>query len=507
MAVAPPGKEGNELRHTSAPDSWQLRPLYEFLIGVDAQTGRLVPQLATGWSIEPDGQSFRFKLRPGVQFHYGQGTFSANDVVHSWQQVTREDSTHGQSNYWRGVVRDIEVVDDLLVVFHLTRPDGNFVRAVSENESGMEIRSKAHFDAQGSPSMQSKPAAGTGAYQLRERTQGSMMIFERVPFQHWRTMPDFPELEFRFQKEASTRLAGLIAGEVHLTALPQDLLPDAERRGMRVVSGLVPGLRTFVNLICCYQTDPKDPSKGWIHPDSPLMNVTVRRALDKAINRDEMNKAFFASKGEIMTLNAFHPTRPGWNPDWEKRYPDEYGYDPARARALLNEAGYTSSNPLSTTMFVHSLPEYAGAEDVSDAITGYWRSIGVNIESVPRDSGTIREQTRTFSLTNHFEVRGTSSGLFTAMNSFHWGFGARGGGAEDPELDRLVNLISNTTDEAKQDDLWRQVGNTMFDRHMSVPLFWLPAEIVVNPAVVSDYIFPGSITGAWTHTQNIEASK
>src|SRR4051794_2112810 len=53
MAVAPPGKEGSELRHTSAPDSWQLRPLYEFLIGVDPQTGKLIPQLATEWNLEP----------------------------------------------------------------------------------------------------------------------------------------------------------------------------------------------------------------------------------------------------------------------------------------------------------------------------------------------------------------------------------------------------------------------------------------------------------------------
>ena len=70
-----------------------------------------------------------------------------------------------------------------------------------------------------------------------------------------------------------------------------------------------------------------------------------------------------------------------------------------------------------------------------------------------------------------------------------------------------MNLISNTTDEAKQDELWRQVGNVMFEHHMSVPLFWLPAEIVVNPIIVSDYIFPGSITGAWTHVQNIKASR
>jgi hypothetical protein len=50
------------------------------------------------------------------------------------------------------------------------------------------------------------------------------------------------------------------------------------------------------------------------------------------------------------------------------------------------------------------------------------------------------------------------------------------------------------------------MGNAMFDRHMHLPLFWLPAEIVVNPKFVSDWVFPGSITGTWTHVHNIKTA-
>ena len=80
------------------------------------------------------------------------------------------------------------------------------------------------------------------------------------------------------------------------------------------------------------------------------MDVRVRKALDKAINRDEMNKAFFAGKGEPMIVDHFHPSRAGWDPSWEQRFPEEYGYDPAKARALLAEAGYGPGKPLTTNI-------------------------------------------------------------------------------------------------------------------------------------------------------------
>src|SRR5581483_11161099 len=137
----PPAREGNEPRMYGQPDAWQLRPMYEFLIGLDAATGKLVPQLATEWKLEPDGKSYRFKLRRGVQFHDGMGEFTAKDVVFSHKQVSLEDSLHGETAYWRTLVDHIEIVDDYEVVFWNKRPDGNFIHGISEAESGMEIRS------------------------------------------------------------------------------------------------------------------------------------------------------------------------------------------------------------------------------------------------------------------------------------------------------------------------------------------------------------------------------
>jgi len=42
---------------------------------------------------------------------------------------------------------------------------------------------------------------------------------------------------------------------------------------------------------------------------------------------------------------------------------------------------------------------------------------------------------------------------------------------------------------------------------MDVPLFWLPAEATVNPNIIADWTFPGSISGTWTHTHLIKAAR
>jgi len=387
LAVAPPQRESNEMRHMTGPNSWQLRPMYESLIGVDPSTGKLAPQLATEWKVEPNGSSIRFKLRQGIPFHDNWGSFSAQDVPVPWKENVKEDSLTGTRPYWTRTLREIEIVNPQEVVFHLNRPDGHFFESVSEARGNMEAQSLAHLEKQGPATMQSKPLAGTGPYQYKEREQGAYLRFQRVPYTHWRSTPDFPEFEFRWIKEASTRLAALVTGEVHIADLPQDLQPHAAQRGYKLLAGRVPALRTFVEYRCCNFRDINDFSKGYAQPDNPLMDIRVRRALSKAVDRNELNKAFFAGKGELMLVNHFHPTREGWNPEWERRFQETYGHDPGRARALLAEAGHGPNNPLIMNIRVYAVSGYSGSEDLAEAIGGAWRAIGVDTGS---DAPTAR---------------------------------------------------------------------------------------------------------------------
>jgi ABC-type transport system substrate-binding protein len=505
MSVLPLRDDSNDVRNVNQPEVWSLRPMYEYLIGFDPQTGKLIAQLATEWKLEPDGASYRFMLRRGIPFHKGNGDFSAKDVVFSWKDLTQQDSTHGESGYWRNTVKDIEVVNDYEVVFRLGGPAAGFLRALSEAEGGMEMRSKAQFDAKGPPTMETEPYAGTGPYQFKERALGQYLRYERVPYAHWRATPDFPEFEFRFQREASTRMAALLAGEVQVTTLPRDLQADVEKRGgYKVIQGKLPGFRAFMTWHCCWLNDPADPSKGWVHPESPLRDVKVRKALNKAINRDEINKPFFDGKGERRLLHNFHPTWPGWNPQWEARYAEEYGYDPARARALLAEAGKPN---LSTQVLIVPFGGVSSAEDIAEAIAGYWTNAGVNVERVTPDPAQMSTLRRQFRFSSAAEFRATSAGPLLGSIVYTSGIQVRGSATESPDTEAILREIKITLDESKQEQLWRQLGDLLFEQQRAIPLFWLPAEAVVNSSVVADYDWPGSISGTWTHIHQIKAAQ
>lgn len=294
-------------------------------------------------------------------------------------------------------------------------------------------------------------------------------------------------------------MAALLTGEAHVVGLPEDLAQQAQSRGFGVKRAPVAGLRTFVGLNCCLLTDPKDPASSYRFPDSPLMDLRVRRALNKAINRDEMNKAFFSGKAELMVLNHFHPTRQGWNPDWEKQFPDEYGYDPAKARGLLAEAGLSAAKPLQTTMQVTEAAGVSGSGDITEAVANYWRAIGIQVTLQTIDPAQRSAQARQCRFTNDTNLVGTGSAQLLGVTFYNTGLQNASTGVQDPELNAVIQKINGTVETEKQEPLWREAGNLLFKKHMNVQLFWLPAEAVYNKQIVADYGFPGRITGLWTH--------
>lgn len=513
MALVAPQTEYNAPRMGGQPTAWQLNPMYEYLIGVDAETGKLVPQLAADWKLEPDGTSFRFNLRKGVQFHKGAGEFSAKDVVFTHEDFVREDSTHGESRYVRELVKVVDVVNDYEVVMRLSRPDGDFLNAIAQQQGDiMPIRSKAFSAQYGEPAMQTEPTAGTGPYQFVERVQGSHIRYQRVPNQHWRATPDFPEFEFRWVREASTRLAGLLTGEIHVTSLPEDLLAQAEKQATKTVNSRLPGLRTFFSFYCCFVKEFNDHTQGMYMPPegpTPMMDLRVRRALNKAVDRGQLNKAFFGGKGEPMIVNHMHPTRPGWNPDWEKRFPEAYGYDPEAARRILAEAGYGPGKPLNVSIIMRPAAGISGADDISEAVGAFWKNIGATVSFEQHDPAQLTPMQRQRRFTNHAGITGTAAAPLIGLvwNSTSGGRNSNFSGAQDVELEATTKQLYETLDLEKQAPLFRRAGEVVFDKYISLPLFWLRAQASVSQNIVADYMFPGTISGTWTHVEYIKAAR
>jgi len=490
--------EANDPRYqTTIPSGIGMRPMHENLIGHDATTGAMVPGLATEWTLEA-GPSYRFKLREDVQFHKGWGEMTAEDVLFSFQNSTHPESTSSGAVSLLELVKEVEIVNDHEVVIHLTETDPTFL---VNDARAWEVISKAHSDALGgkAPNLSDEAIAGTAPYQFKERSQGSFIRYERVPYTHWRMTPDFPEFEFRILREESTRLAALLAGEVHLAEIAPDLHGVAESEGMRVIPTQKAGLRIFAVFQCCYFRDG-----AYTHQESPLLNDNVRKALNKAINRDELNTAFFRDKGDTMYNAHVYPTDAHFNPQWETRFPEEYGYDPAAARAILTSEGYGPGNQLETILTYSQ--RFAGSEDVGDAIMGFWREIGVDVEGLTIDARQQRTLRRNGDFENNTYVINTSSNIFTAMGAYHSPSSAKIG-FETERTTAIYNEVLVTMDQGRLNTLFREWGDIVYDRHLDIPLFLMRAELVVDPNVVADYVYPGDISGSWTHVENIKSAR
>ncbi len=164
----------------------QYALVYEALVEEDPWHN-FVPMLATDWHMSPDGKTWTFNLRKGVQWHFGWGEFTAKDVVHTLQRHVRAESMSGQVSLMKELLEHVEVVNDYQLIFRLPQPQTDLHVQLSTRGYNV-ILCKAYFEAEGQEGLNRK-MVGTGPYQFKERVLGQHLLLERVPYQHWRVTP------------------------------------------------------------------------------------------------------------------------------------------------------------------------------------------------------------------------------------------------------------------------------------------------------------------------------
>lgn len=507
-----PGLLSNNIGRGLGPQSQiQLVPMYEYLIGTDAATGALIPQLATEWSVEPNGQDFRIKLREGIRFHGDNGTVSPRDIERTLMELGAEDSEHPHARNYRTV--EIETVSDLEFIWKLPAPLAEQVRRMSEQVGGMEVMSANDYETNGPPDFDKGPTAGTGGYEYLSREQTRGIVFKAVDYDHWRHNPDFQELEIRWMDEESTRLAGLLSDEVHITQLGADSTEQASNEGMKVETGTIPGARIFGAFQGGYLDigDRNYEAQGtacqYVHCDIAFLDPRVRKAMNKAIDKDALNVAFFRGAAQEMIIQAIPETSAAFNPAWREAFDAEYGYDPAAAHTLLEMAGYDENNPLEINVNMGVVAAYPQARDVKESMAGMWNDIGIktNLETV--DAAVMRPRSRALELTNWVNLTATASFDVQSWRVHHAAISPRGGGFELLEIHELIAQLQQTMDPGAQDDLLRQIGDIAHPLHVAINLFWVPPQIVMNPQFVESWSWPGNVSGLWSHFDLIRAAK
>jgi len=78
---------------------------------------------------------------------------------------------------------------------------------------------------------------------------------------------------------------------------------------------------------------------------------------------------------------------------------------------------------------------------------------------------------------------------------------------EHPFIEERVEALGKVVDRGERARLLREIGDHKFTEFAAMPLFWLYAEVTVNPKYVVEYVFPGVITGFFTHLEYIKLAQ
>ncbi len=482
--------------------NWEmLNPALEPLVGHNPATGEFITsRLAESWEPSDDLLQWTFRLKEGVQFHHGWGEVTSADVVHSFQLHTAPDSAVPGAEQLRNATA--VALDPYTVRFDLESPDPNFL-FLHGGRTTMYIYSKAQFDAEGLAGYDEQ-LVGTGHYRFVERSPGRI-LYERVEDHYSGVTPDFEELEIRYVAEASTRLAMLQTGEADIAQVPIELHPEAVSSGMELIESTGPTMQTDIAFNGLY-LESGDPAG---RPELPWADVRVREAINRALNRDEMIDVLFDGRAELNHVHAMKIGHEGFDPTLIERFPDQYGYEPERARQLLDEAGYPERFPDPTIPLI--LTQLPGQPEVPlqmEMVQQYLTAVGLQAEIRQIDHATIGTMGRAreayfLNPNRNAPVRPTETGL----RAFYTNPGGPYEGFESDEIGAMVAELIRTRDLDERDQIAREAFNYLFDNYAAVPLFEVKSIVAVNPATVADWTFPGVTSAGISHWHLIRAAQ
>ena len=351
-----------------------LDAIYDYLIYLEPATNRAVPGLAVDWSMSPDGKTWTYQLRQGVQFQGGYGELTSADVKFSIERFIDPKSIAGPASALRKLIAKVEAPETYKVVVTLNNPDVDFTRGYLSNGLYTAIVSKKYFEAKGDEEANAKPF-GTGPYTLADNMRGVSVRLQAADdaARHWRVKPAFQNLLFVAVPEEATRVAKLRAGEADFAPINYDSIKAVKDAGLQVLSvreNWVP----VVRLGGLVTTSPK-----FHNPGVPWAKKEVRQAMNHAINREEIVSAIF--HGEARPTAVDTPVA-----EWAKVAP--YSYDPAKARQLLAAAGYKNGFDITLKSFATT----PGAElpQIADAVAMYWQAVGIRTKIQRVDFPSLR---------------------------------------------------------------------------------------------------------------------
>ena len=321
--------------------------LFDGLVRRD-ETFNLQPALAERWEI-PDPLTYIFHLRPGVRFHNGQ-VMTSRDVKWTFDSMfdgTIITSKTGAFQY----VKSVEAPNDRTVIFRLKEPFSALLWSLADGAIGIVPYGSGKDFAQ--------HPIGTGIFKLVKNEQDNEVIIIRND-DYWGEKAKIERARLAVVPDTTTRALELRKGsaDIEINSVPPDMLPTLRaERNLRIAEA--PG--TSLNYLAMNLRDPI------------LRDVRVRQALAYAIDRTPI--LHYLWRDTARPADSILPPQ-HWAYDHHIAH---YGYDPAKARALLDAAGYPVKNGVRFRLTIKSSTDEA-PRIIASVLQQQLRQIGIEID-------------------------------------------------------------------------------------------------------------------------------
>ena len=275
------------------------------------------PALATSWTPNEDSSIWTFDLREGVKWHDGQ-PFTAEDVKFTFDlylEKTIRSAAAGQV----ASLKSVEVVSPTQVKMIFDQPNASLPVMLAYRMpivpkhllQGTDLNQPTEFIA--------KPI-GTGAFKFSEAASRQFWSTERNP-DWWGGAVDLDEVVFKVMSDANAAVAQLRAGNTDVALVRPQQISALQGGGINISAVDQPSIY-YVSL---YNTK------------EPFQDVKVRQALNYAVDKEGIIQAVVEGYASVAS-GMIAPSVEGYT-DNVRQYP----YDPAKAKQLLQEAGWTEA--------------------------------------------------------------------------------------------------------------------------------------------------------------------
>lgn len=460
-----------------APNTTLRSHIYDALTNVDAKLA-VQPGLAESWE-RRDDRTWVFHLRRGVTFSDG-AAFGAQDVVFTYCRVLNNKSelvSSFSSNIRR--LDAVEAVDDATLMIRTAAPEPLLLsdlgtiailpRSLGRKEGArFSVADNCGGDAAGPWPQQEEfnngtAAIGTGPYRQASWARNATTVLQRND-RFWGDRPHWAEVRLTPVTQAGPRMATLLAGDQDVIEAPATAdLPRLRGNGQ---FSLVTSPTT--RLVFLQLDTARDPSP-YVQGPNALRDPRVRQALSLALDRKALLERVMdgvATPAAQFLPDGMFGTIPGL---------PVLPYDPARARALLAEAGY----PNGFSMTFHATNNrYINDSRLAQAMVQMWQRVGVKVEldAMPSAAFFGRRGKREFSMA--MGGWGTEAG--ETLNFFRTWLGttdpARGvggsnyGGWSDAAFDRELNAALVQMDPPARSTLLQAAGRRALEQMPVIPV-------------------------------------